>query len=138
MVVALWTDQESRLDPGTALVSARAVLIVESSKPFGEGRYIVQFEGIHDRSSAEALRGLELEAEPLEVPGTLWVHELVGATVRDGGGNVLGTVASVEANPASDLLVLASGGLIPATFITAHDPASGVIEVDIPEGLLDL
>ena len=68
----------------------------------------------------------------------LWVHELVGATVRDTGGALLGTVASVEANPASDLLVLESGGLIPVRFVTKHDAAGRTVDVDIPEGLLDL
>ena len=109
-----------------------------SSKPFGTGRYLVSFEGVDDRAAAEALRGVELFAEPIEVPGTLWVHELVGATVRDPAGTELGTVEAVEANPASDLLVLDSGGLIPLRFVTAHDPAAGVVDVDIPEGLLDL
>ena len=55
------------------------------------------------------------------MPDALWVHELVGATVRDAAGTALGTVASVEANPASDLMVLESGGLIPVRFVTAHD-----------------
>ncbi len=139
MVVQLWTDQTRRVDPGTELASARGILTVVWSKPFGPDRYIVQFEDVADRSAAEALRGLELEAEPLDdVPDVLWVHELVGATVRDAAGTVLGTVASVEANPASDLMVLESGGLIPVRFVTAHDAAARTVDVDIPEGLLDL
>ena len=139
MVVQLWTDQTRRVDPGTELASARGILTVVWSKPFGEDRYIVQFEDVADRNAAESLRGLELEAEPLDdVPDVLWVHELVGATVRDAAGTVLGTVASVEANPASDLMVLESGGLIPVRFVTAHDAAAGIVDVDIPEGLLDL
>jgi 16S rRNA processing protein RimM len=109
---------------------------VEWAKPFGD-RWIVQFEGIVDRSQAERMRGIELEAEAVEVPGKLWVHELVGATVRDGAGNELGTVGAVEANPASDLLVLETGGLIPLRFVTESDPKSGTIVVDIPDGLLD-
>ena len=120
-----------------------------SSKPFGPGprpgsgsrsqqRYLVTFEGVRDRASAERLHGADLEAEPLEVPGTLWVHELVGAAVRDPAGTELGRVEAVEANPASDLLVLESGALIPVRFVIRHDPASGVVEVDVPEGLLEL
>src|SRR5271170_5213887 len=84
VVVQLWTDQTQRVEPGTVLTSARGTLTVVWSKPFGPERYIVQFEGVHDRSAAEGLRGVELEAEPLEdVDDVLWVHELVGATVRD-------------------------------------------------------
>jgi 16S rRNA processing protein RimM len=97
----------------------------------------VQFEGIVDRSQAERLRGVELEAEAVEVPGKLWVHELVGALVSDVNGTQLGTVRAVEANPASDLLVLETGGLIPLRFVTESDATAGTLVVDIPEGLLD-
>ncbi len=138
MVVQLWTDQAQRLSPGSVFASARGTLRVVWSKPFGDARFIVQFEDVEDRTAAEGLRGVDLEAEPLDVPGTLWVHELIGATVRDAGGAELGRIAAVEPNPASDLLVLESGGLIPARFITHHDPAAGTVEVDIPEGLLEL
>jgi 16S rRNA processing protein RimM len=101
------------------------------------GTFLVQFEGIDDRAAADRLHGVDLQAEPLDVPGTLWVHQLVGAMVRDAEGSDLGRVAAVEANPASDLLVLESGGLVPAHFVTRHDPAAGTVDVDIPEGLLD-
>jgi 16S rRNA processing protein RimM len=112
---------------------------VVGSKPFGPDRYIVQFDGVDSREDAERLHGLELEAEALDdVPDALWVHELVGAAVRDAAGTALGTVESVEPNPASDLLVLESGGLIPVRFVTAHDAAARTVDVDIPEGLLDL
>jgi 16S rRNA processing protein RimM len=104
----------------------------------GSDRFIVSFAECASREAAERLRGVELSAEALEVPGTLWVHELVGALVRDAGGVSLGRVAAVEANPASDLLVLDSGGLIPVHFVTGHDTEAGTVDVDIPEGLLDL
>jgi 16S rRNA processing protein RimM len=139
VVVQLWTDQTRRVEPGTELASARGILTVVWSKPFGADRYIVQFEDVADRIAAESLRGVELEAEPLDdMPDVLWVHELVGATVRDTAGNELGRIESVEANPASDLMVLESGGLIPIRFLTQHDATAHTVEVDIPEGLLDL
>ena len=146
-MVDLWTDQVQRLAPGSVLacgteaaggIGSAGTVRVASSRPFGAGRYLVSFEGVGDRAAAERLRGVDLAAPPLEVPGTLWVHELVGAAVRDSSGRALGTVASVEANPASDLLVLDSGTLIPVRFVTAHEAAARVVEVDIPEGLLDL
>jgi 16S rRNA processing protein RimM len=142
VVVVLWSDQPQRLAPGSVLTQGTgadaATLRVVSSKPFGAGRFIVAFEGVGDRDAADRLRGTELSAPPIDVPGALWVHELVGAAVRDAAGDVVGTVAAVEANPASDLLVLDSGALIPIRFVTRHDAAARVIEVDIPEGLLEL
>ena len=35
-------------------------------------------------------------------------------------------------------MVLESGGLIPVRFVTAHDTTGATVDVDIPEGLLDL
>ena len=139
MVVHLWTDQTQRLDPGATLIARGRTLRVLSSRPMGGAdRFLVQFEGVSERRTAEELHGADLEAEPLEVPGTLWVHELVGSLVRDATGTSLGRIASVEANPASDLLVLESGGLIPLRFVTGHDAEGGTVDVDIPEGLLEL
>jgi 16S rRNA processing protein RimM len=138
VVVQLWSELTERLDPGSVLVSPRRTLTVEASRPFGDkDRWIVQFEGITDRTEAESLRGVELEAEPVDKPGTLWIHELIGAAVVDPDGTELGIVAEVEANPASDLLVLEEGGLIPIRFLVEHDAAGRRIVVDIPEGLLD-
>jgi len=142
VVVQLWTDQLERLIPGTVLSSPSGLLSVVSSSPApggaGSDRYIVTFAECADRAAAERLRGVELSAEGLDQPGTLWVHELVGAEVRDADGSVLGIVAAVEANPASDLMVLESGALIPVHFVTGHDAGEGTVDVDIPEGLLDL
>ncbi len=121
---------------GSVLSSERGNLTVEWARPF-QDRWIVQFEGYVDRSQAEHLRGLELEAESVDIPGKLWVHELVGATVFDVNRTELGTVSAVEANPASDLLVLETGGLIPLRFMIESDAAAGTLVVDIPEGLLD-
>ena len=87
--------------------------------------------------AADGLRGTELYAAPLDDPDALWVHELIGSIVEDTGGTVLGTVVEVEANPASDLLVLDGGGLIPLRFVVASDPGVRVT-VDVPDGLLDL
>jgi 16S rRNA processing protein RimM len=136
VVVVLWTELTERLDPGSVLITPMRTLTVESSRPFGD-RWIVQFEGIFDRTQAEALRGVELEAEPIETEGTLFVHDLIGSVVRDTEGTDLGTVQEVEANPASDLLVLEGGGLIPLRFLVEHDTEAKSLVVDIPEGLLD-
>ncbi len=131
-----------RLRAGSVLSSPLGPLSVVASSPApggaGGDRFIVSFAECSDREAAERLRGVELSAEGLDQPGTLWVHELVGAMVRDAAGAELGRVTAVEANPASDLLVLESGALIPVHFVTGHDAARGAVDVDIPEGLLDL
>jgi 16S rRNA processing protein RimM len=114
--------------------------VVERSSPH-QGKWIVAFAGVLTRTEAEAFHGLALFAEPIDDPDTLFVHDLIGAVVVDATtGTELGTVEAVEANPASDLLVLAGTGgqgLIPVRFVVDRD-ADGRLRVDLPEGLLDL
>jgi 16S rRNA processing protein RimM len=102
-------------------------------------RWIVSFEGIDDRNTAERLRDTVLTGDRLDYgdddADELWVHELVGSDLYDPTGRVLGRVAAVEANPASDLLVLESGQLVPMVFIV--EAAAGRVVVDPPAGLLD-
>ena len=130
VIVELVTNRTERMTPGTVLSG----LAVVSAKPH-QHRWIVQFEGVSSREDADALRGRVLTAEPLDDDSELWVHELVGSEVIGVDGTSHGAVTAVEANPASDLLVLEGGGLVPLTFVVSH--GDGRIVVDPPEGLLD-
>jgi 16S rRNA processing protein RimM len=137
VIVALLTDRAERVEPGVVLVGAadhRQFEIV-TSRPH-QGRYIVTFAGVADRTEAESLRGTLLLAEPLDDPDALWVHDLVGAELVDAAGVSHGTVESVQENPAADLLVLTDGRLVPVNFVVSHEP--GRVVVDAPEGLFDL
>ncbi len=126
---------EVRLAPGSVLSSDRGGLEVRVSTPH-QGRWIVVFAGISDRNAAESYRGTVLSAEPLEGDdGTLWVHELIGSEVFDLSGRSYGAVEAVEANPASDLLVLSGNRLVPLVFVKTQLP--GRVVIDPPAGLLD-
>jgi 16S rRNA processing protein RimM len=133
VVVTLTTNRPERVDPGSVLVTDAGELTVVTSRPH-QGRHLVRFEGVDDRNGAEALRGLVLRAEPLDDPDALWVHELIGSVVVDQHGTEHGEVTSVELNPASDLLVLAGGDLVPLTFVV--EQGDGRVVVDVPDGLL--
>ena len=135
VIVALSTDRTERLDPGTVLFSDDGELTVVTSQPH-QRRWIVQFAGVESREAAEALHGLVLRAEPLEDPDAYFVHELIGSEVVDETGAALGTVESVEQNPASNLLVLDGGALIPVRFVTVRE--GNRLVVDVPQGLLEL
>lgn len=135
VVLDFWSDQPQRLARGSRLRSAAGELEVAAARPH-QGRHLVSFTGVADRAAAERLRGLVLKAEPLERPDVLWVHELVGAAVETTRGRQVGRVVAVEANPASDLLVLGDGRVVPLTFVVAHRPGEAVV-VDPPAGLLD-
>jgi 16S rRNA processing protein RimM len=134
VVVELFTNRTERLAAGTVLDTERGPLEVVRSSPF-QHRWIVAFAGVVDHAGADALRNLVLSAEPLDDPDALWVHELVGAQVVDTAGVERGAVVAVEANPASDLLVLEGGGLVPLRFVVSS--AAGRVVVDVPDGLLD-
>jgi 16S rRNA processing protein RimM len=137
VVVTLTTDRTERLDPGTVLHTDRGAVTVASSRPH-QHRYLAWFDRIADRETAEAWRGVVLSAPPIDEvdDDTLWVHQLVGALVFDQYGVAHGPVVALIENPASDLLELADGRLVPLTFLTAFEP--GVrIDIDAPAGLLD-
>lgn len=125
---------EPRFSAGAVLDTDEGPLEVVAGRPH-QGRWLVTFAGVHDRNAAEALRGRVLRAEAMEEEGALWVHELVGALVVDTAGREYGPVEAVEANPASDLLVLTGERLVPLVFVVAQEP--GRVVIDPPAGLLD-
>ena len=131
------TNRDERFEPGATLFVGDRALEVRSSRRH-QDRWLVHFDGVESRDAAEALRNQVLTGDPPgDAPeGEVWVHEVIGAEVRDRTGTVLGRVSSVEANPAHDLLVLDTGALVPSVFVVERQP--GVIVVDLPDGLLDL
>jgi 16S rRNA processing protein RimM len=139
VLVALSTERTSRLDPSSVLATDRGPLTVVSSSQHHD-RWIVHFHEISGRDEAEAWRGTVLRAEAIDADETdddaLWVHELIGASVVLVDGTEAGVVEAVQGNPASDLLVLDSGALVPVVFVTEAVP--GRVTIDPPEGLLDL
>jgi 16S rRNA processing protein RimM len=140
VVVELWTNRIERSTPGARLRGPAGELEVTHATPLpnvgGKARWLVSFAGIVALEQAESLRGAVLRAAPLTDVDALWVHELIGAEVVDPSGAAIGVVAAVEANPASDLLVLTDGRLIPLRFITDRQP--GRLKAELPPGLLDL
>jgi 16S rRNA processing protein RimM len=135
VLVDLWTDRHERLAPGTELFTERTTLVVRASAPHQQ-RFIVTLEGVDTREQAEALRGLVLSARRIEDNGVIWIDQLFGAELFDASGVSHGKVVDVEANPASDILVLDSGALVPLTFITNVE-ANVRIDVDAPDGLFE-
>jgi len=137
VAVRLMADIPERVIPGSVFQTTRGPLTVEHSKPFQQG-YIIAFAGIADRNEAELLRGLLLKAEPLDLDDddVIWIVDLFNALVVSTDGVERGRVVEVEANPASDLLVLDSGILIPLTFVVEVEPNERIV-VEVPEGLFE-
>jgi len=69
---------------------------------------VARFEGISDRSAAEALRGSLVEVDRSQLPaldeGEYYHADLMGLPAVDGQGDALGKVVAVENYGAGDLL----------------------------------
>jgi len=138
VLVTLTTNVQDRLVPGLELVTDQGVLSVVWAQPH-QHRWIVTFEGVDSREAADGLRGTVLRAVPAhesDDPDALWAHQVVGSEVIGNDGRGHGTVVSLIDNPASDLLELESGRLVPLTFVVGWDE-HGRLVVDPPAGLLD-
>ena len=113
-----------------------------------QGRWIVAFDGVADRTTAEALRGTVLLVgrdgrPPIENPDEFYDSDLVGLTVRDRDGAVVGTVVDIVHGPGGDSLAVKDGErehLVPfvSAIVPTVDVAAGVVVIDPPEGLLEL
>lgn len=148
VAVEVLSDRPERFEPGSILRGEGRSLVVETSRPH-KGRLLVRFESVADRTAAERLRGLTLEAEPLEPAetDTYFAHELMGMRVRDEDGADLGAVAAmIELPPVAsyDLLEIARGDgtswLLPATdeYVDVEVTADGTAFLRLsgaPEGL---
>jgi 16S rRNA processing protein RimM len=115
------------------------------------GQAIFHFEGSDSISDAEKLVGLEVQipfSERMPLPGgSYYVTDLIGCEVRDASGGTIGRVRDVqftgEGTPGTPLLAIdtpAGELLVPlAQEICARiDVKARSIEVNLPEGLLDL
>jgi 16S rRNA processing protein RimM len=77
------------------------------------GTPVLRLEGVADRTAALALVGSRIwrPAEDLErLPeGQYWWHELVGLSVRNLDGQIVGPVEGIQPGPAHDWLLVRSG-----------------------------
>ena len=109
---------------------------------------ILKLEGADDRNAAEALRGKELyitEDDLPELPeGQYYVRDLIGMSVTEEDGNMLGHVTDVLQNTAQDIFEVESENgkklLIPKVdqFVLDIDAEQREITVRLIEGMLDL
>jgi 16S rRNA processing protein RimM len=149
VVVRVASDVADRLAPGVPVWVDGTATTVATARDH-QGRPLIRFAHVPDRTAAELLRGATVEAEPIdsEQLDTYLVSELVGVPVLDGEGVLLGTVSALVEMPAVagyDLLeVTAPGGrtwLLPAAdeLVEAVEDAEGLrlVAAALPEGLLD-
>jgi 16S rRNA processing protein RimM len=154
VVVEIRTDDpDARFAPGSSLRgrSSRggpdSRYVVESVRDHG-GRLLVRLDGVADRSAAESLRGTvflvdSVDLPAIEDPDEFYDHQLEGLRVVTATGAVIGFVAEVLHTAAGELLsVRTEEGevLVPfvSAIVTSVSLADRAIEIDPPEGLLEL
>ena len=135
LFVSLTSDRVERVAEGSSIEADGTWLTIVSSRPSGN-RFIVRFAEIESRDDAERMTGTVLRAHPLDDPDALWVHEMIGSSVIDVDGRQWGQCIAVVANPASDLLELDTGALVPTVFVV--ESTTEAIVIDPPEGLFEL
>jgi 16S rRNA processing protein RimM len=149
VVVRMSSDVGDRLVEGVRVWVDGAESTVASAREH-QGRPLIRFLHVPDRTAAELLRGAVVEAEPLDAVelDTYLVSELIGVPVLDGEGTLLGTVSALVDMPAIagyDLLeVTAPDGrtwLLPAAdeLVEAVEDEEGLrlVAAALPEGLMD-
>jgi len=144
------TDQpEARFAAGRVLhveADSRPLTIV-AAQPVEDGPgWRVRFREVPDRAAAERLREQYLEVAVDRstdlADGAAYWHDVIGSTVRDSSGAVLGTVADVYRAGETEVYVVGGGPVgefdLPAVrdIITTFAPERGELIVD--ESVLDL
>ena len=114
----------------------RPATLTVSRTRWHQSRLLVTFEGIGDRTAAEALRGLSLAVrfDPTETPDDpeeFYDHQLVGLAVSTTDGEPVGEVSDVVHGTAQDLLAVRTpdGRELLVPFVSALVPV-----VDVPGG----
>jgi 16S rRNA processing protein RimM len=122
--------------------------VIETVREHG-GRLLVRLTGIGDRNTADDLRGTLFlvesgELPPIDDPDEFYDHQLEGLAVRTVDGTAVGTVTEVLHTAAGELLSIKTPEsreiLVPfvSAIVTAVSLADGVVEIDPPDGLLNI
>jgi 16S rRNA processing protein RimM len=142
------TDEpDRRFAPGQELrPEGSSRLLTVASMRRHDGRLLIRFVGLADRTAAEAVRGVRLVADvdpderPLE-SAEFYDRQLVGLRVQTPEGDAVGVVISVLHPPAQDLLEIQTANqirLVPfvAALVPEVDLEGGVLTVANLAGLL--
>jgi 16S rRNA processing protein RimM len=141
---------DERLAAGAVLTTDPASagpLTIQRSR-VQQGRWFVTFEGIADRTAAEALTGVALVVDAADEPeddeddDAWYPHELAGLRAEGTDGRLLGEIVGLEHAPAHDLLMLrepdGARTLVPfvRAIVPVVDVPGGRVVLDPPGGLL--
>jgi len=145
-------DPDNRFAPGTVLrgrpkTGPQREYVVDAAREHS-GRLLLRLDGVADRETAESLRGTVFlvdseDLPPIDDPDEFYDHQLEGLQVVTTTGTAVGTVAEVLHTGAGELLSVRNEEgevLVPfvSAIVTSVSLADQTIEIDPPEGLLEL
>ncbi|MEE1839482.1 ribosome maturation factor RimM [Streptomyces sp. NPDC007076] len=151
VTVEVRTDEpELRLGPGAVLATEPAgvgPLTIETGRVHS-GRLLLRFEGVRDRTAAEALRNTLLiaEVDPAELPEDpeeFYDHQLMDLDVVLADGTEVGRITEITHLPSQDLFIVerpdGSEVMIPFVeeIVTEIDLAEQRAVITPPPGLID-
>ncbi|MGW0418418.1 ribosome maturation factor RimM [Streptomyces sp. NPDC003015] len=151
VTVEVRTDEpELRLAPGAVLATDPAStgpLTIEAGRVHS-GRLLLRFEGVKDRSAAEALRNTLLiaEVDPEELPeeeDEYYDHQLMDLDVVTADGVEVGRITEISHLPSQDLFIVerpdGSEVMIPFVeeIVAEIDLAEQKAVITPPPGLID-
>ncbi|MEL5954649.1 ribosome maturation factor RimM [Streptomyces sp. CLV115] len=151
VTVEVRTDEpELRLGPGAVLATEPAgagPLTIETGRVHS-GRLLLRFEGVRDRTAAEALRNTLLiaEVDPAELPEDpeeFYDHQLMDLDVVLADGTGIGRITEITHLPSQDLFIVerpdGSEVMIPFVeeIVTEIDLAEQRAVIAPPPGLID-
>ncbi|MFD7618460.1 ribosome maturation factor RimM [Streptomyces sp. NBC_00984] len=151
VTVEVRTDEpELRLGPGAVLATEPAgagPLTIETGRVHS-GRLLLRFEGVRDRTAAEALRNTLLiaEVDPAELPEDpeeFYDHQLMDLDVVLADGTEIGRITEITHLPSQDLFIVerpdGSEVMIPFVeeIVAEIDLAEQRAVITPPPGLID-
>ncbi|MFE4451743.1 ribosome maturation factor RimM [Streptomyces sp. NPDC056796] len=151
VTVEVRTDEpELRLGPGAVLATEPAhvgPLAIETGRVHS-GRLLLRFEGVRDRTAAEALRNTLLiaEVDPAELPedpDEFYDHQLMDLDVVLADGTEIGRITEISHLPSQDLFIVerpdGSEVMIPFVeeIVTGIDLDEQRVVITPPPGLID-
>ncbi|MFJ3580719.1 ribosome maturation factor RimM [Streptomyces sp. NPDC090127] len=151
VTVEVRTDEpELRLSPGAVLLTDPAStgpLTIEAGRVHS-GRLLLRFEGVRDRTAAEALRNTLLiaDVDPDELPAEedeYYDHQLMDLDVVLADGTEIGRITEISHLPSQDLFIVERPDgtelMIPFVeeIVTEIDLEEQRAVIDPPPGLID-
>ncbi|MFH9724440.1 ribosome maturation factor RimM [Streptomyces sp. NPDC017254] len=151
VTVEVRTDEpELRLGPGAVLrtdPASAGPLTIETGRVHS-GKLLLRFEGVRDRTGAEALRNTLLiaEVDPTEMPeeeDEYYDHQLIDLDVVLADGTEIGRITEISHLPSQDLFIVECPDgtelMIPfvGEIVTEIDLEEQRAVIDPPPGLID-